>query len=95
MLTIFKYPLKLIDIQSVTMPARGTILSVHEQRGQLCIWALVDQEIHASVREIYIVGTGHPADHINDSTRFIGTCVTEGGSLVWHVFERFDVAKGL
>jgi hypothetical protein len=65
-LRIYKYPLRIADEQAVPMPAGARILSVQDQDGQLCVWALVDADVHADTRTpmprrtFYIVGTGHP-----------------------------------
>ena len=63
-----------------------------EQRGTLCLWAIVDPDMPEGELEIAIKGTGHQCDNITDgSWRYLSTVVTDGGSLVWHVFYRTDV----
>ncbi len=82
---IYKYPLKLTDVQHVTMPKGARILSVHDQRGTICLWALVDaSEVSTEARLIEIIGTGNPMPVAK--RQFIGTVVQE--PFVWHVFER-------
>lgn len=82
--SIWKYPLEvIIDKQTVFMPAGAQILSVENQHGRLCIWAIVDTSADLEDREIIVMGTGGPVplgelDHI-------GTAIM--GSLVWHVAE--------
>lgn len=85
MKTIWKFPLKVDDAQSVRMPTGATILSVQVQHDQVCLWALVEPDNGAQLREIIIYGTGH---EISRSVgRFIGTFQLHFGSLVFHVFE--------
>jgi hypothetical protein len=86
---IYKYPLTIADGHTVMMPEGARILSVAEQSGVLCIWALVDETIEANVKNTFlIVGTGNPLSLTflnNGKTTFIGTVVMTYG-LVWHVF---------
>lgn len=82
---VWKYPLDLIDIQKINMPAGARILSVDNQKGILCLWAMVNEENPEQLRTIEIVGTGQepiPSFH----RTFIGTAVMP--QFVWHVFER-------
>lgn len=82
---IWKFELRLIGSQMVPIPADAEILSVAVQRGNICVWALVDPDKPAQVREIEVIGTGHPME-AGVSRKFIGTVVIE--PFVWHVFER-------
>lgn len=88
-MTIWKYPLRLTDVQSIEMPLGAEIIAVAEQYGALCLWAWVNDDPDAKQvkRQIAIVGTGNPAPGYHEALH-IGTVVTAGGSLVWHVFER-------
>ncbi|MBX3579959.1 MAG: hypothetical protein KF723_22375 [Rhizobiaceae bacterium] len=88
-LTIWKFPLKITDVQDVEMPIGSRILSVAEQHGVICLWALVNPHPEAgkAVRRITIVGTGYPVPH-GYTADYIGTVLTSGGDLVWHVFAR-------
>lgn len=90
MRTIWKYTLQITDRQLVRMPAGAQILEAAEQDGKLCLWALVDPQAWAEVREISIVGTGNPVgDHIGAGDH-IGTA--QIGPFVWHVFETTEEA---
>lgn len=84
---VWKYQLSITDWQALYMPIGAVILSVQEQFGDICLWAMVDseEEIYEN-RIIIIVGTGNPAEHV-DPINYIGTVQTHDGSLVWHVFE--------
>jgi hypothetical protein len=81
---IWKYPLKITDLQTVEMPVRGQILSAGNQGGVLTLWALVDTREPLGPRIIEIIGTGNP---IETAPRvFIGT--VQMPPFVWHVFDR-------
>lgn len=84
--TIFKYPIEIIGEQDVEMPVGSEIISVHEQYDKLCLWAMVRPGTPIEKKKIYVRGTGHEFEWFN-THRFIGTVVTSGGALVWHVFE--------
>ncbi len=89
MTKIYKYPLALTDRQTVRVPLGALVLSVAEQAGRLCLWAVVDaDEKETEERVIFVVGTGNPLPE--DFGAFVGTVVTADGALVWHVFEAGD-----
>ena len=94
MKTIYKYQIEITDLQTLHLPVDSEILSVKEQDGVLCVWALHRKQDHSpngSVTfrpiSIRIVGTGHDIDftislhHFN----FIETVMMRNG-LVFHVF---------
>ena len=85
--TIWKYPLRLSELQDIEMPVGAHILHVAEQFGTLCMWAIVDPLAEKRPRRFAIVGTGHPAPDDVD-TIHVGSAVCDGGRFVWHVFER-------
>ena len=85
--TIHKYELDR-RYQSVPMPEGARILSVHDQRGHACVWALVDdtRPVKCRMIETYVTGAvdiPSPEDLIH-----LGTVLFEGGDYVVHVFER-------
>jgi hypothetical protein len=80
---IFKYPL-MLDDDFVEMPFGARILSVADQNGVLCLWAIVCPEAATKQYKILVRGTGHP--FTGEEGRFIGTVQQAGGRLVWHVF---------
>ena len=83
MKTIWKFQLT-IGEPVAAMPRGAQILTVHEQYGEVCLWALVDPDAPTEDRRFHIVGTGHPSAHLKN---YIGTAQVAGGALVWHVFE--------
>jgi hypothetical protein len=84
---IYKYPLKVTDVQEVQMPAGARVLSAQMQQqpfGEiLCVWALVETDEPNEARRFYVVGTGNPAAHVAP-LQFVGTVRDE--PFVWHVF---------
>ncbi len=87
-LTIFKYPLAIVDQQKRTIPGLKRILSVAEQRRQLVLYALVGKSdtVNRPVDvDILIIGTGHPIATVTGFD-FLGTVKMFGGELMWHIF---------
>lgn len=84
MKTMFKYTLNPVPEQTLYLPAEAEICSVAEQCGNICLWALVEQDAYRTPRRIRIAATG---EAFHGGGRFIGTVLMAGGSLVWHVFE--------
>ena len=82
---IWKFPVKVKDVQGVEMPEGAEILTVQLQHGQGCIWAVVDPGAEKVWRYFTTYGTGHPI--INGADTYIGTYQESSGYLVWHVFE--------
>lgn len=82
MMTIWKFPISIIDEQTVDMPIGAKILSVKMRDGTICIWAIVDTNAKNEQRKIGIVGTGNLFWCFNCD--FLGTVID--GPFVWHVF---------
>jgi hypothetical protein len=87
MQAIWKWELRVTDIQKLMMPVGAQMLTVQFQGISLCLWASVyPGERDRQVRVIEIFGTGH---NIPPAERdYIGTVQQAGGALVWHVFEQ-------
>jgi hypothetical protein len=82
---IFKYKLKVTDMQVIALPAMHQILSAQVQRGEICVWARVWEDTPLVSKWFYIFGTGHAiADGI--PMDFIDTVQMHDGSLIFHVF---------
>lgn len=87
MRAIYKYPLETAEYQQVALPVGHKILSVQLQGRQLCLWAVVDVNQPSTVlREVYMVGTGHPFDADQLLPHYFAT--VQQGVYVWHVFVR-------
>jgi hypothetical protein len=83
---IFKYPLKVTDVQTVSMPAGAKLLSVMLQYKALYVWARVDPSGPLVERTFYVVGTGNPLpdeDAVWDPA-YLGSVIDD--PFVWHVF---------
>ena len=83
MTTIWKWPLRIVDRQTITAPGGTSFLHVAYQGETLCIWGEGDPKNPSADTPIYIVGTGHP---VPEGVAYIGTVLDRGGLLVWHVY---------
>jgi len=81
---IYKYYLKVTDIQTILMPKGAEILSAGIQANNICIWASVNPEIELEGRVFQIIGIGH-GEYEPRLTEFIGTVFAS--AYVWHIFE--------
>lgn len=92
MISIWKFPLDIVDIQSIEMPFLSKAISVQFQGERLCLLVRVNTHASASKKNrlIRIVGTGNPMPELDPGQwHFVGTVQQFGGSLVWHVFASF------
>lgn len=95
--TVYRYPLKVVDEQIISMPRGAEILTVAKREGSRVMlgvgsheavemWALVDPDEPTEDRRIRVAGTGHPLPDV-DTLQFHGSVQLAGGQLVFHVFE--------
>lgn len=87
-ISIFKYGLDIADEVVIQMPKGAIIRHVGEQpmsKDNVQIWAQVDRREPLVPRTIRVFGTGH--DLPNDPGTYIGTVITRGGMLVWHLYD--------
>ncbi len=85
---IYKYPLRMVNVQALELPVGAEILSVEEQHGHIMVWALVDPEQHKELHRIEIIGTGEDIMTDEKFTRkHLGTVQLAMGTLVFHVFK--------
>lgn len=84
---VYKYPLELGA--GLQLPASAEILHVDAQGGQATLWALVDPDAEMEVRDVYLVGTGHPMPELAAGARrvHLGSFLVHGGVFVFHAFE--------
>jgi hypothetical protein len=83
---IHKHVLTVTDEQDVALPKGAMILSVAEQNGKLCMWYGFDEDVtEAERRRIFVIGTGNPVPDV-PLGEFLGTVLSMGGRLVWHIF---------
>lgn len=81
MTSVFKYALKIKELQTISMPQGAVPLTVQMQRETPCLWARVDPDLANEPVSIRIAGTGHPLYNVG---AYIGTF--QDGPLVFHVF---------
>lgn len=82
-MSIWKFALPLKGLVCVEMPKGADLLSVDDQRGQICLWALCNTKADTVKRWFRIIGTGHQID--SEVGKFVAT--VQQDSFVWHVFE--------
>lgn len=85
MITIWKYPLIVDNFQFIKLPKDSRILTVQQQQGTLCMWALVDPEKEREEYTVWVIGTGHPMPEVK-YLHYIDTVQQMNGALVWHIF---------
>jgi hypothetical protein len=81
--TVFKYPLLVTDIQTISTHEGAKALTVgRDPQGTFCLWAEVDTKKTLVEAKVFIVGTGRevPAN----ATRYVGSVVT--AHFVWHIY---------
>lgn len=86
MRTVWKYPVQITDVFTLTMPRGAEILHVAMQFELPYLWAWVNPDEPTETRTFAIVGTGNPAPEPDDSF-YHGTFQHMGGQLIWHLFE--------
>lgn len=90
---IFKYEITgetLSDVVKIEMPVDHKIISAIRNPNKnfgIWIYAIVDPKSEVCKENIYVIGTGHPADHIQNKA-FIGTLnfYVPEGNIVLHLF---------
>jgi hypothetical protein len=89
MTAIWKFPLPIDDEVQIQMPRGAIVLTVAVQRGQACLWAVVDTMQTVEPRRFAVRGTGHPVAATPDALgwSYIGSIQLMDGELVFHVFE--------
>ena len=91
---IYKYPINLgMRQQALFLPKCGRILSVQMQHGECQLWAIVDKEAPRVGRRFEVLPTGAIVED-HDKLVFLGTVQVDGGSLIFHVFERLSAEEG-
>jgi hypothetical protein len=84
---IYKYVLKVKDVQHIEMPKGARILTGGVQGAQLVLWAVVNVAKATVRRTIRIVGTGHETGPSH--AVYIATVQMHhvNGIGVWHLFD--------
>jgi len=88
--TIWKYPLKIQDEQTVEVPYGSQLLSLIEQDDFPVLYVLVNP--YAKGKEVWYIslrGTGQLiGEEMLRASIFIGTVSTYNGRLIWHLWRR-------
>jgi hypothetical protein len=84
-MTIWKFPIEIIDEVLIDMPRGAVILSIQTQGTMPCILALVDPEQPKCKRLILTRRTGQHIDF--SGIPFVGTYQFHNGTLIFHVFD--------
>lgn len=82
-MVIWKFSLAVERRSTVRMPVGAQVLSVHVQRGVICLWAKCDPEMLIGNRHFTVVGAGYTMP--SGLREFIGTVLMP--PFIWHVFE--------
>lgn len=83
---IHKQILEAIDRQALLLPEGAEILSVGNQREEICIWYKCDPDADKVSRRFAVVGTGHLIDD-RHNYKLIGCVHLYNSSLIFHIFE--------
>ena len=83
-MTIWKFSLKTVDEQFITVPVINRPLCVQVQDITPCLWMIVDPDSECIKARVRIFGTGHPG--VTSDMDYVGTYQVSGGALVFHVF---------
>lgn len=89
MKAIWKYHLSglqtLSECQRVDMPKGAEIVSCQLQRGEIVVWAIVDDEHELESRYFFVIYTGLPLP--GNPYKYLSTLQLEDGDIVLHAFE--------
>jgi len=86
--TVWKYPLEILNKQTILVPTGSKYLSLIEQNDIPTLYFLVNdgEEVMETI-SISMRGTGHPVEReMSKASRYIGTVNTYNGRLVWHIW---------
>lgn len=92
---IYKYELKEFGENRIAMPCGAQVLSTGiDPKGQVCIWALVDEKQENEDKYFMVAGTGWNLTTMSEAYHsfenyiyvFKGTVIQD--SYVWHIFEK-------
>ncbi len=85
---VWKFPVEFSARFSLPLPKGAEVLHFDMQGTMPTLWALVDPEAEIAPRDFFLRGTGHDIPSPEDlPLKHIGTCLEDGGRLVWHLFE--------
>ena len=86
---VYKYPFKVSDCVALALPKGAKLLTIQEQAGVACAWAIVDpEETRRETVVVHVRGTGHPIETYPEQGvgEYFCTFQMSGGALVFHAF---------
>jgi len=82
--TIWKFPLKVTDVQDIAIPLGSRLLCVKLQHNVPVLYAHVNPSLEKAPVRVFVHGTGHPVHP--EARHYLGTFLLNGDHLVFHVF---------
>lgn len=79
---IWKFRVPVADVTTIEVPDGAKILHVHEQGGEIMLWAEVDPGATIVCLPVWVVGTGGLS--VPTAARYVGTAHV--APFVWHVY---------
>ena len=87
--TIWKFRFEIVSPLRLSMPHGAEVLTVQDQDGAGCLWAIVESENKLESRYFEIFGTGQLIHgDMGVERRYVATF--QQPPYVWHVFERLN-----
>jgi len=83
---VWKFTLPGPGTGPIDMPVGAKCLVAREQKGNVCLWALVDIDLQPTEKRWFSVVEAETA-MVLDGAKYLGTAVFDGGDYVLHVFE--------
>ena len=98
MSVVHKYPLDIDRATELPLDVEDKIVLIAVQRHRICLWALTEHWVPPSQegrtmpheptrrgsRMFHVFATG---ENVPPGLTHVGSCMTDDGALVWHVFE--------
>jgi hypothetical protein len=81
---IYKYPLKFVNYQFISLPVNHKFLKIDNQNDVVTLWALVETENVYATHSIFMYFTGEELTCNTDECKYLGT--VQVAELVWHAF---------
>ena len=82
---VYKFEIPIQNFYELELSKNGSVLHFAEQHGIPCIWVRLDPKEEHVVWRFHLRGIGHPLPE-GRALQHVGTCLCNGGELVWHLF---------
>ena len=98
-ITVWKYPLELVDGPQLVLTHGINIRMVGNQRGAICVWIEGAQGLPEREKipvEFFVVGTGHKVPYQGEGPgltelQYAGSVISD--PFVWHVYWRINLGR--